>query len=71
VHVHELVAKINTVYCVSGSKDYTNTQILEVLGMQLKNDPRGICHEIPIGANRDKIAKRIRDIKLDQLLYVN
>jgi protein transport protein SEC23 len=75
--VHELIAKINTVYCVSGSKEYTNIQILEILGMQLKNDPRGICHDIgrkflvPIGANREKIVKRIRDIKLDQLVYVN
>lgn len=77
VHVHELTAKINTVYCVSGSKDYTNMQVLEVLGMQIKNDPRGICHDITkkfivqIGANREKIMKRIKDIKLDQLIYVN
>lgn len=58
VHVHELVAKINTVYCVSGARDYNNTQVLEVLGLHIKNDPRGVCHDIgkkflvPIGANR-------------------
>jgi protein transport protein SEC23 len=77
VHVHELTAKINTVYCVSGSKDYTNVQVLDVLGLQIKNDPRGVCHDIakkflvPIGNNREKITKRIKDVKIDQLIYVN
>ena len=76
VHVHELTAKINTVYCVSGSKEYSNVQVLDVLGLQIKND-RGVCQDIakkflvPIGANRYKIIKRIKDVKVDQLIYVN
>lgn len=77
VQVYELIAKINTVYCVSGSKDYTNLQIMDVLGLVVKNDPRGICHDVarkflvPLGPNREKIIKRVKDIKPDQFIYVN
>lgn len=77
VQVYELVAKINTVYCVSGSKDYTNLQIMDVLGLVAKHDPRGICQDVgrkflvPLGPNRDRIIKRIKDIKPDQFIYVN
>jgi protein transport protein SEC23 len=77
VQVYELIAKINTVYCVSGSKDYSNLQVMDVLGLVVKNDPRGVCHDVarkflvPLGLNREKIIKRIKDIKPDQFIYVN
>jgi hypothetical protein len=46
VHVYELPAKINTIYCVSGTKEYNNQQVMEILGLSIKNDPRGISNEV-------------------------
>ncbi len=77
MHVYELNAKISTVYCVSGTKEYTPAQVLDVLGLAIKNDPRGICHDIgrkfitPVGPSREKMIKRIRDIKPDATISIN
>jgi hypothetical protein len=44
VQIYELPSKINTIYCVSGTKEYNNSQIMEILGLAIKNDPRGISN---------------------------
>lgn len=46
VNIYELSARMNTVYCLNGTKLYQSPQILDTLGLQVKNDPRGICQDI-------------------------
>lgn len=77
VNVYELPARLNTVYCLNGAKEYLPVNILDILGLHLKNDPRGICTDVakkfivPIGSVRENLIKRIDDIVVDPFIYVN
>jgi hypothetical protein len=46
INIYELPARLNTVYCLNGAKEYQPQQIHDVLGLQIKNDPRGICQDV-------------------------
>ena len=46
VNLYDLPARLNTVFCLNGSKEYQNAQVLDILGLHLKNDPRGICQDV-------------------------
>lgn len=39
VKVYELGSKINTNYCINGTKEYNLVAIMELLGVMVKNDP--------------------------------
>ena len=46
VFVHELgFQECPKSYALKGSKEYTNQQVLEMLGIQMKNDPRAVSQE--------------------------
>ena len=39
VKVYELSNKINTNFCINGCKEYNVVNIMELLGIMVKNDP--------------------------------
>ena len=77
VKVYELSSKINTNYCINGSKEYTLVNIMELLGVMVKNDPN--CQNsdiikkfmVPVSTYRNIIASRIRNIRPESHIYVN
>ena len=77
VFVYEFASKINTVYCISGVKDYKTKNVMDQIGINIGSDPRMITHDItkkflvPVKEYKDRIIKRIRDVKCDHNIYVN
>lgn len=77
VYVYELASRINTIYCINGIKEYTLNNIMDILGINFKNDPRMQSPEITkrflvtLGEHREKIIRRVQDIKVDPHIYVS
>ncbi len=46
VHVYEFSSRINTNFCINGTKEYTNANIMELLGIHVKNDPNSSTSDI-------------------------
>jgi hypothetical protein len=36
-HIYEFASKINTNYCVNGTKEYTAIQVMDLIGISVKN----------------------------------
>lgn len=76
VHVYELASKINVVYCVNGSKEYSTKQLMEIMGITIGSDPRMQTEEVlkrfvvDLHHHRERILRRLRDIKPDPFIYV-
>ena len=45
VHVHEFATRINTNFCINGAKSYNFGNIMELLGIAIKNDPQAQSSE--------------------------
>lgn len=79
VDVSELSSKINTEYRINGQKEYNLNDVMNLLGIHIKNDPQQKSMDIlkkfiiPLNEKKDveKIIRRIRDIKKDPNLYVS
>lgn len=80
VNVYELASKINTNYCINGSKDYNLMDIMNILGIQnVRSDPQGKTYEVfrrfitQVNSPQDvnKLVRRVKDIKRDQTITVN
>lgn len=77
VHVYEFASKINTNYCLNGTKEYSVVQIMDLLGIAVKNDPNSQSSDInkrflvPLETHRQTILSRIRNLRPDRQIYVN
>lgn len=80
VHVYELGCKINTIFSLNGAREYSNLDIMGLLGISInKNDPNCRSYEIfkrfivqiKTKADVQKITRRVRDLKRDQTITVN
>ena len=77
VKVYELANKINTNYCINGSKEYNLVSIMELLGVLVKNDPNSQNSDIvkkfivPLSQYRNIVASRIRNLRPESHVYVN
>lgn len=78
INVYELSSKINTVFCINGTKDYNMVDIMNILGVNVKADPQGKSYEtfrrfiVQINGKQDiqRLCRRVRDIKKDQTITV-
>jgi GTP:adenosylcobinamide-phosphate guanylyltransferase len=79
INVYELASKINTVFCINGTKEYNLIDFMNILGVNVKGDPQGKSYDIfkrfiiQINNKADiqKIIRRVRDIRKDQSITVN
>ena len=77
VKVYELANKINTNYCINGVKEYNVVNIMELLGIMVKNDVNSQNSDIikkfivPVSTYRNLIASRVRNLRPDSHIYVN
>ena len=77
VKVYELASRINTNYCINGTKEYTLTAIMDLIGIQAKNDPQSQSSEItkrfiaPLNIYRNQIISRIKSLKPENKIYLN
>ena len=77
VFVYEFASKINTVYCINGNKDYKTKNVMDLIVINIGSDPRMIAHDlpkkflVPLKEYRERIIKRVRDVKCDSNIYVN
>lgn len=65
------------IYCINSEKEYNPQQIMEIMGMHVKVENSTGSSEIPkrfivpVSQYRDKIIRRINDLKTDPIIYVN
>lgn len=79
INVYELSSKINTIFCINGSKEYDLFAVMDLLGVNVKIDPQNKSYEIfrrfiiQIKSKSDaqKIIRRVKDIKKDNSILVN
>jgi hypothetical protein len=77
VHIYEFSTKINTNYCINGVKEYNTVQIMDLIGIAVKNDPQSQSSDInkkfivPLTEYRDSILARIRNLRPENHIYVN
>lgn len=77
IGVYELGSKINTVYHINGLKQYNYLNIMDLIGITVKNDPHSQSSDIakrfvvPLDSHRQSVIKRIKDIKIDRNIYIN
>ena len=77
VKVYELGNKINTNYCINGTKEYNLVSIMELLGIMVKNDPNSQNSDlikkfiVPVSTHREVIVRRVKNLRTDQHIYVN
>lgn len=77
VNLYELSSKLNMIYCINTEKEYTLEQVMNIVGIQVKLESQMGNSEIPkrfivpIDQFRDKIIRRVNNIKPDPIIYVN
>lgn len=77
VNVYELSSKLNMIFCINSEKEYNLEQVMNIVGVQVKAETQTGSSElpkrflVPVGQFRDKISKRINDLKIDSIIYVN
>lgn len=45
-HIYEFSTKINTNYCINGQKEYNTVQIMDLIGIAVRNDPQSQSSDI-------------------------
>jgi hypothetical protein len=69
VRVYELASRINTNFCINGTKEYNLVNIMELIGIQAKNDPQSHNSDltkrfvVPVSTYRATIASRIKNLR--------
>lgn len=69
VHIYEFASKINTNYCINGTKEYNTVQIMDLIGITVKNDPQSQSSDInkrflvPLETHRQAILTRLRGLR--------
>lgn len=77
VNLYELSSKLNMIYCINTEKEYTLEQVMNIVGIQVKMESQLGNSDIPkrfivpIDQFRDKIIRRVNNIKPDPIIYVN
>ena len=76
-HVYEFASKINTNYCINGTKDYNVVQIMDLIGIAVKNDPQSQSSDInkrfivPLSEYRENIIARVKNLRPERYVYVS
>lgn len=76
-HIYEFSTKINTNYCVNGQKEYNTVQIMDLIGVTVRNDPQSQSSDInkrfivPLTLYRQSLIARIKNLRPDGRIYVN
>lgn len=76
-HIYEFASKINTNYCINGTKEYNVVQIMDLIGIIVKNDPQSQSSDmnkrfiVPLSEYRESILTRIRNLRPERHIYVN
>jgi protein transport protein SEC23 len=77
VHIYEFSTRINTKYCINGTKEYNVVQIMDLIGITVKNDPQSQSSDInkrfmvPLSEYREAILSRIRNLRPERHIYLN
>lgn len=77
VKVYELGSRINTNFCINGTKDYNLVGVMDLLGVQAKNDPQSHNSDItkrfivPVNTHRQVIISRVKNLRPENQITVN
>ena len=75
-HIYEFASKINTNYCVNGQKEYNTVQVMDLIGITVRNDPQSQSSDInkrfvvPLPEYRQALIARIKNLRPDGRIYV-
>lgn len=77
VKVYELSSRINTNFCINGSKEYNIVALMDLLGIQVKQDAQSQNSDlnkrfvVPLTTYRDTIVARIKNLRPENQITVN